>query len=113
MKITHNSYTFVEHKGEEAWFIKIKEGDYKDVIYKYGTIEVLEVDDHAKLKFQFKVEKYPDELGMTEEDFNQDTTFMNMLGDILTHILEDAMETGKYKLGNDDKPTDSKSTVHE
>jgi hypothetical protein len=50
---------------------------------------------------------------MTEEDFNEDATFMNILGDILIHILEDAMETGKYKLGNDDKPTDSESTVHE
>jgi hypothetical protein len=113
MKITLDSYTFVEHKGEELWYVKIKEGDYKDVIYKYGRIEVLEVGDHAKLKFEFKVEKWPDELDMTEEDFNEDATFMNILGDILIHILEDAMETGKYKLGNDDKPTDSESTVHE
>jgi hypothetical protein len=111
--ITSDSYTFVEHKGEEDWYIKIKEGDYKDVIYKYGRIEVLEEGESARLKFQFSVSSVPDELGMTEEDFNEDTTFMNLIGDILTHVIEDAMTTGQYKLGNDDKPTDSKSTVHE
>ena len=37
---------------------------------------------------------------------------MNTLGDILSHIIEDSLETGKFKLGNDDKPTDSESTVH-
>ena len=40
MKISKDSYTFVEHKGDEDWFVKIKEGDYKDIIYKYGRIEV-------------------------------------------------------------------------
>jgi hypothetical protein len=50
---------------------------------------------------------------MTEEELQEDLTFLNLLGDVLTHIIEDAMETGKYKLGQNDKPTDSESTVHE
>ena len=111
--ITQDSYTFVEHTNDEAWYIKIKEGEYKDVIYKYGRIEVTEVDDHAKLKFQFNVTKIPDDLGMTSEDFNEDVTFMNLIGDILTHIIEDAMDSGQYKIGKNDKSTDSESTVHE
>jgi hypothetical protein len=113
--ITHDSYTFVEHKGEEDWYVKLKNGDYKDVIYKYGRIEVEEddIEESAKLKFQFKVAKIPQELEMTEEELQEDLTFLNLLGDVLTHIIEDAMETGKYKLGQNDKPTDSESTVHE
>lgn len=112
MKITHDSYTFVEHKGDEDWYVKIKEGDYKDIIYKYGRIEVKEEGDTAKLKFQFHISKIPDELLMTKEELQEDATFMNMLGDILTHVIEDAMDSGKYKLGQNDKPTDSEPTVH-
>jgi hypothetical protein len=59
------------------------------------------------------VAKIPQELEMTEEELQEDLTFLNLLGDVLTHIIEDAMETGKYKLGQNDKPTDSESTVHE
>lgn len=113
MKISKDSYTFVEHKGDEDWYVKIKEGDYKDIIYKYGRIEVQEEVDNAKLKFQFNISKIPDDLLMTQEELQEDITFMNLLGDILTHIIEDAMDTGKYKLGKNDKPTDTEPTVHE
>jgi hypothetical protein len=113
--ITSNSYTFVEHKGDEDWYVKIKEGDFKDIVYKYGRIEVVEdkEEDSARLKFQFKIAKIPEELQMNEEELQEDVEFLNLLGDILSHVIEDAMESGKYKLGNDDKPTDSESTVHE
>jgi len=117
MKITSNSYSFVESAtSDKDWHLKIKEGDYKDIVYKYGTIEVIEpVDDEgsATLKFQFKIEKLPKDCYFTEEDLHNDEAFMNLLGDILTHVIEDAMDSGKYKLGNDDKPTDSESTVYE
>jgi len=115
MKITSNSYTFVEHKGDEDWYVKIKEGDYIGIIYKYGRIEVEEdeVEETAKLKFQFTLSKIPTDLEMTKEELQEDLTFLNLLGDILTHIIEDAMGSGKYKLGQNDKPTDSESTVHE
>jgi hypothetical protein len=111
--ITSKSYAFVEHKGDEDWYVKLKEGDYKDIIYKYGKIGFQEEGDEARLRFQFKVAKLPPDFDMTEEDLNQDETFLNHLGDVLTHILEDAMDSGQYKLGQNDKPTDSEPTVHE
>lgn len=114
--ITKESYVFVEHKGEEDWYVKIKdEGPYKGIIYKYGRIEVKEdeLQEQAHLTFQFDVTKIPEELHIDKEELQHDVTFMNMLGDILTNIIEDAMESGKYKLGKNDKPTDTESTVHE
>jgi hypothetical protein len=50
---------------------------------------------------------------MTEEELNEDLEFLNVLGAILTHIIEDSFESGQYKMGNNDKSTDSESTVHE
>ena len=113
--ITSDSYTFVEKKGDEDWHVKIKDGEFKGIVYKYGRIEVAEDHDEetARLKFQFHIEKIPTELEMTVEELNEDFTFLNTIGDILTHIIEDAMDSGKYKIGNDDKPTDSEPTVHE
>ena len=116
MKITHDSYSFVENaSSQDEWHVKIKEGDYKGIVYKYGVIEIIEPEheaDEARLKYQFKVVHLPQSLDFTEEDLNQDVEFLNLLGDILLHIVEDAMENNKYKLGNNDKPTDSESTVH-
>ncbi len=114
--ITKESYTFVEHKGDEDWYVKIKsDGPYKGIIYKYGRIQVQEDEENldAKLNFQFDISKIPDELHIDKEELKEDMTFLNMLGDILVHIIEDAMDSGKYKLGKNDKPTDSESTVHE
>ena len=37
MKITSDSYTFVENDfSDDSWHVKINEGDYKDTVYKYG-----------------------------------------------------------------------------
>jgi hypothetical protein len=113
--VTIDTYTFIEKKDDPNWYVKIKEGEYKDIIYKYGKIGLVEdkAEDTARLQFQFHVEKIPENLAMTEEELNEDVEFLNILGAILTHIIEDAMDSGKYKLGNDDKSTDSESTVHE
>ena len=109
MKITSDSYTFIEHTNDTNWYVKIKAGDYKDIIFKYGAIEIKEDAelDSAKLKFHFNISKIPEELSLTNEDLQEDADFMNLLGDILSHILEDAMDSGKYKLGKNDKSTDS------
>ena len=106
MKRTSDSYSFVENDfSDDSWHVKINEGDYKDVVYKYGKIQVIEKGEEATLSFQFKVVDLPEHLN--EEELNSDVEFMNNLGDILSHIIEDSLETGKFKLGNNDKPTDS------
>lgn len=106
MKITNDSYTFVENMSSgDEWHIKINEGDYKDTVYKYGKIQIRELDDEAKLNFQFKVVDLPEHLD--EDELNNDVVFLNQLGDILTHIIEDSLETGKFKLGNNDQSANS------
>ena len=111
MTITNKTYSFVESatSGEE-WHVKINEGDYKDVVYRYGKIQIAELDDEANLKFQYMIVDLPEHLD--EDELKSDVQFMTHLGDILTHIIEDSLDTGHFKLGNDDKPTDSESTMH-
>jgi hypothetical protein len=111
MTTTNDTYTFVESATSDEWHIKIKEGAYKDIVYKYGKIQIKEVGEEAKLNFQYKVVDLPEDFD--EEDLNHDVEFMTQLGDILTHIIEDSLESGKFKLGNNDKPNNSESAVHE
>lgn len=112
--ITKNDYTFVQRKeADDFWHVQLKSGDYSGIVYRYGRIEVQETsDDNATLKFNYIVESIPDDLGMDQDDLKHDATFMNHLGDVLTHILEDAMESGQYKLGENDQSTDTESTMH-
>jgi len=111
MKITSKSYSFVENDfSDDSWHVKINEGVYKDIVYKYGRIQVKENGDEASLSFQYKIIDLPEHLN--EEDLNCSVEFMDTLGDILTHIIEDSLETGHFKLGNNDKSTDSEPTVH-
>jgi hypothetical protein len=112
MKVTSDSYTFVENDfSDESWHVKINEGDYKDIVYKYGKIQIKENGDEATLGFQYAIVDLPEHFD--QEELKSDVGFMDTLGDILSHIIEDSFETGKFKLGNNDKPTDSESTVHQ
>lgn len=111
MKITSKTYSFVENDfSDDAWHVKINEGVYKDIVYKYGKIQIKENGDEATLGFQYKLIDLPEHLD--EDELNCSVEFMDTLGDILSHIIEDSLETGHFKLGNNDKPTDSEPTVH-
>ena len=117
MTVTYDTYSFVESAtSNDEWHVKIKQGDYAGIVYKYGRIDIVEPiveGEDARLKFQFKTATIPESLGLSEDDLTTDEVFMNFLGDILVHIIEDAMNSGKFKIGNDDKPTDSESIMHE
>lgn len=111
MKITSDSYSFVENDfSDDSWHVKINQGVYKDIVYKYGKIQIKENGDDATLGFQYKIIDLPEHL--EEDDLNSNVDFMDTLGDILSHIIEDSFETGKFKLGTDDKSTDSESIMH-
>jgi hypothetical protein len=115
MKVTSDTYSFVDNDLaiDDAWHIKIKEGLFRDIVYKYGKIQIKENDisGEATLSFQYKIIDLPSHL--VEDDLNGSTDFMTLIGDILTHIIEDSFETGKFKLGKNDQPTNSESTLHE
>lgn len=112
MMITSKSYSFVENDfTDDSWHVKINEGTYKDIVYKYGKIQIKEGGEEATLGFQYKIVETPEHF--LDEDLDCSVDFMDTLGDILSHIITDSLDTGKFKLGNDDKPTDSESTMYE
>ena len=67
--------------------IRIIEGEYKDVVYQYGSIKFVEEDDNVRCNFTYNLIENPNNL-ITEG--NQD--FINQLGDILVEVLNDEIE---------------------
>ena len=78
-------YTEVVHQnGERA--IKILTGQYKDVIYQYGKINLIprEVSEEPTVDFERAVRSCPEEL---KDKISEDETFNQLMGNILIELL--------------------------
>lgn len=103
--ITHDDYTFTEHGAVDNghWTVHLLTGDYKDVYVQYGTVRLIPPeggtldDDGATMQFKYDIIDLPTYLD--KEDLESDEDFMNHLGDVLTHIINDSFDTGNYSMG--------------
>ena len=62
---TDKRYTFAQRPGDDYSCIKIVEGKYKDVIYKYGKVQFAKeenADGKLPLQFEWTLLKKPEEL---------------------------------------------------
>jgi hypothetical protein len=82
-------FKFVEKETSDFYSIEILTGKWKNVIFTYGRVSVVEdaAQQNAVLKFDYKIE----ELGKFKEDeLNTSTKFRNHIGDILVNILSNS-----------------------
>jgi len=102
-KITDTDYAFVEKPTSEMYSVRLKTGQWSGVIVTYGkvSLKVNEDKETATLSFQFKVDEAPAPHDV--EILEESNDFNNHLGDILSHIIQNAFDTGNYKLGSNDK----------
>ena len=78
-------YTEVVHQnGERA--IKILTGQYKDVIYQYGKINLIprEVSEEPSIDFERAVRSCPEEM---KDTISEDENFNQLMGNILIELL--------------------------
>jgi len=78
-------YTEVVHEnGEKA--VKILKGNYKDIVYQYGKVEMIPKEDSEipTINFDRAVRACPDELLNT---ISEDEEFNQLMGDILIELL--------------------------
>ena len=86
---TNRRYAFAQKEGEDHTCIKLTEGQFADVIYKYGKVSIPnedELNSEGDLPFRFQYvivdnNEYP------EKYFKED--FRNLIGDILVDIIDD------------------------
>ena len=84
-------YCFVENDSWDFSAIKILEGPFHDMIYKYGKVMFgAEETGNDKLttKFEYVIIEYPHHESLIQDNMEQ---FENCLGDILIDIISDEM----------------------
>jgi len=109
--ITDRDYSYVDPDfvgdGEQALSeIRIDaDNAWNGVQLKFGQISarVIEESDEAELSFNFTVTNQ--DADVTEE-LENDSDFQNYVGDILTHVIENAFEKGDYRIGGNDDTDD-------
>lgn len=100
--ITSDDYTFMENPMSENWAIHIKNGQWEGVQYAYGKIGLRENPNAngATLQFNYAI---LDAGEFDENVLKYSSDFNNHVGDILSHILTDALENDKFRIGNDER----------
>ena len=87
-------YVFAQKEGEDHTCIKLTEGEFKDVIYKYGKVGIppeAKEDEQGRLPFAFDytVVRNPNDLDLLD---NQ--AFIDYIGDILIELLDEQLKSG-------------------
>ena len=76
------NYTIID-MGNDLHF-RINDGHYKDTVIKYSNVQILEDTGFAKLKFNYHLVRSDT---FTEEDLQNDSKFVTIIGDILQHYI--------------------------
>ena len=87
----NNKYAFVQKQGEDFTCIKILEGKFKGIIYKYGKVGFAKdenPDGTLPMKFDYDIIFNPHETNIDKQEF------IDYIGDILIEVLEKQIENG-------------------
>ena len=96
-------FMLVSDKSQEWTALRLTDltKEYKDIIYKYGKVEIKEDEksDNASLQFNYDVLVSPT---IPKEDLEEDIDFKNLMGDILHHLIEEQLQKDSMQYVNTD-----------
>ena len=91
-KKSSRKYAFVQREGDDFTCIKLLQGKYKGIIYKYGKVGFAkEEDDKGNLPMKFD---YDIIFNPHEETSIDKQEFIDYIGDILIEQLEKQVNNG-------------------
>ena len=88
----NRKYAFVQREGDDFTCIKLLEGKYKGIIYKYGKVGFAKEerpDGTLPMKFDYTVDKNPNNLILLDNE-----EFIDYIGDILIELLDEKVKDG-------------------
>ena len=91
-------YAFAQRQGDDFSCIKIMDGQFEGIIYKYNNVKLSQTenaDGELPLKFTYDIMANPN-----NEDIKS-TDFRNYIGDILVEVMEEQLKNGTFNI--DDK----------
>ena len=94
-KQTSKRYAFAQRQGDDFSCIKIMDGQYEGIIYKYDKVafepKPLDSGD-IPLRFTYDIMTNPNKEDVESEDFR------NYIGDILVEVVQEQLKTGKLQI---------------
>ena len=94
----NKKYAFVQKEGDDFTCIKLLEGRYEGIIYKYDQVKFStteNADGQIPLKFTYDIMANPNKEDVKSDDFR------NYIGDILVECVEEQLKNGTFNI--DDK----------
>ena len=91
-------YIFAQRQGDDFSCIKLLEGQYEGIIYKYDQVKFStteNADGQLPLKFTYDIMVNPNKEDVESNDFR------NYIGDILVECVEEQLKNGTFNI--DDK----------
>ena len=88
---TNKKYTFVQKEGDDFTCIKLLEGKYKGIIYKYGKVGFAKEensDGTLPMKFDYDIIFNPHETDLDNKEF------IDYIGDMLIKFLDEKLKRG-------------------
>ena len=90
-KTKNNRYVFAQKEGDDFSCIKLTEGKFKNIIYKYNHVKFSQTenaDGEIPLKFTFDILSNPSKTSIDTEEFKV------YIGDILVELVEEQLKNG-------------------
>ncbi len=87
----NRKYAFVQREGDDFTCIKLLEGKYKGIIYKYGKVGFAKEerpDGTLPMKFDYDIIFNPHETDLDKQEF------IDYIGDILIEQLDKQIKNG-------------------
>ncbi len=83
-------YAFAQRKGDDFTCIKLLDGEYEGIIYKYNNVKFEEVTNSGQIPLQFTYDVF-----VNSEKKNVDSQqFKNYIGDILVELVDQQLKDG-------------------
>ena len=90
-KTPSKRYAFAQRQGDDFSCIKIMDGQYEGVIYKYNNVKFSQTENEEgqiPLKFTYDIFLNPNKVDV------EDIEFRNYIGDILVELVEEQLKSG-------------------
>jgi len=94
-KTPSKRYAFAQRQGDDFSCIKIMDGQYEGIIYKYNNVKFSSTENangEIPLKFTYDVMTNPNEEDVKSDDFR------NYIGDILVECVDEQLKNGQLQI---------------
>ena len=88
-------YIFAQRQGDDFSCIKLLEGQYEGIIYKYNQVKFStteNADGQIPLKFTYDIMTNPNDEDVKSDDFR------NYIGDILVECVQEQLDKGQLQI---------------